>query len=93
VKCEDSLLIQSWFKYVQDIKIQYRILDNDVWNFDKTSFQIEVIAIVRVVTGMDRAGRSRIVQLGNWEWVTIIECINVLRHSILLLVIFEVVMH
>ena len=28
-KCKDSVLIRSWFKRVQDIKIQYRILDKD----------------------------------------------------------------
>jgi hypothetical protein len=33
------------------------------------------------------------VQSGNWEYVTIIECISVLGHIILPLIIFEVVMH
>ena len=64
-KCEDPVLIRSWFKHVQDMKIQYGILDDDVWNFDETGFQMGVIATARVVTGTDRAGRPRTVQPGN----------------------------
>ena len=29
-KCEDPILIQSWFKRVQDTIIQYRILNKDI---------------------------------------------------------------
>ena len=77
-KCEDPVLIRGWFKRVQDIKIQYGILNDDTWNFDETGFQMGVIATAKVVTGTDRAGRPRTVQPGNREWVTIIECINAL---------------
>jgi len=52
-----------------------------------------VIATAKVVTGTDRAGWPRTVQPGNREWVTIIECINAFRGTILPLVIFKVVMH
>jgi hypothetical protein len=52
-----------------------------------------VIATARVVTGTDRAGRPRTVQLGNREWVTIIECINTSGFAIPLLIIFEAMMH
>jgi hypothetical protein len=76
-KCEDPMLIQGWFKCIQDIKIQYGTLDEDSWNFDETGFQMGVIATVRVVTGTNKAGQPRTIQLGNREWVTIIECINV----------------
>ena len=56
-KCEDPVLIQSWFKHVQDMKIQYGILDDDVLNFNKTGFQMGVIATRRAVSGTDRAGQ------------------------------------
>jgi hypothetical protein len=49
------------------MKIQYRILDEDTYNFDETGFQMGVIATARVVTGNDRAGRPRTVQPGNRE--------------------------
>jgi len=92
-KCEDPVLIRAWFKLVQDIKIQYGILDEDTWNFDETGCQMGVISTARVVTGTDRAGRPRTVQPGNREWVTIIECINAMGASIPPLVIFEAIMH
>jgi len=37
-KCEDPTLIRSCFKRIQNIKIEYEILDEDIWNFDKTGF-------------------------------------------------------
>jgi hypothetical protein len=52
-----------------------------------------VITTTKVVTRTDRAGRPRIVQPGNREWVTIIECINAFRGTIPPLVIFKAVMH
>jgi hypothetical protein len=87
------VLIRTWFKRVQDVKIQYRILDEDTWNFDETGVQMGVIATARVVIGTDRAGRPQTVQPGNREWVTIIKCINVTGVSIPPLVIFEAIMH
>jgi hypothetical protein len=51
-----------------------------------------VVATARVVTGTDRAGRPRIIQPGNREWVTIIKCINTMGGAIIPLVIFEAVM-
>ena len=52
-----------------------------------------IIITARVITGTDRAGRPRTVQLGNREWVIIIECINALGGAIPLLVIFKAVMY
>jgi hypothetical protein len=45
--------------------IEYSILDDDIYNFNKTGFQMGVIVTVKVVTGTDRAGRPRIIQPGN----------------------------
>jgi hypothetical protein len=52
-----------------------------------------VITTARVVKGTDRAGRPRTVQLGNREWITIIEAINAQEFAIPPLVIFEAMMH
>jgi len=75
------------------MKIQYRILNEDTWNFNKTGCQMGVIATAKVITGTDRASRPRIVQPGNREWVIIIETINARGDAIPPLVIFKVVMH
>ena len=59
------MLIWGWFKRVQDIIIQYRIYNKDIQNFNKTGFQIGVIATTKVITRTDYTGRPRIVQPGN----------------------------
>jgi hypothetical protein len=91
--CEDPTLLRTWFKCVQAIKIQYGILDDDVWNFDGTGFQMGIIAISRVITSTDRQGRPRTIQPGNRELVTVIEAINALGSAIPPLIIFKAIMH
>jgi hypothetical protein len=92
-QCEDPELIREWFKRVQSTIIEYGIVDDDIYNFDETGFQMGVISTAKVVTGADRAGRPRTTQPGNREWVTVIETINASGFAIPPLVIFEAVMH
>jgi hypothetical protein len=54
----------------------YGILDNDVYNFDKTGFMVGVAATSKVITSADIVGRATVVQPGNRDWVTAIEYIN-----------------
>ncbi len=65
--CEDPELIRGWFQRVQAIIAEYGVLDDDIYNFDETGFQMGVIATAKVVTGSDRAGRPRTTQPGNGE--------------------------
>ena len=92
-KCEDLELITDWFRHVRSTIIEYGILDDDIYNFDETGFQMGVISTAKVITGTDRAGRPRTIQPGNREWVTVIETISVCGVSILPLIILEAVMH
>jgi len=57
-------------------KQKWGILDEDVYNFDETGFQMGVIATARVLTRSDRRGRPMVMRPGNREWVTVIESIN-----------------
>lgn len=75
-KCEDPQIIQPWFELVQSIKAKYGILDEDVFNFDETGFQMGVISTGIVVTGSERRNRPRAIQPGNREWVTAIQGVN-----------------
>ena len=47
----------DWFKMVLNMKAKYGILDEDIYNFDETGFQMGVIATARVITGTKRRGR------------------------------------
>ena len=42
---------------IYNIKVKYGILDNDIYNFDETSFIMGIIIATMVVTTSD--GRSR----------------------------------
>ena len=52
---------------------KYSILPEDTYNFDKSSFQIGQISVSKVVTVIDRSGRSKQVKLTNTEWVILIQ--------------------
>jgi len=92
-KYKDPELIRGWFQRIQATKAEYGILEDDIYNFDETGFQMGVIATAKVVTGTDRAGRPRTTQPGNREWVTVIETICARGFAIPPLVILEAVMH
>jgi hypothetical protein len=48
-----------------------------------------VAAILKVVTSSNRVSRAVMIQLGNREWVTVIECVNASGWSLLLFVILS----
>jgi hypothetical protein len=56
--------------------LQYGILPEDIFNFDKTGFAMGLCATVKVITGSDRYCRPKLLQPGNREWVTAIEAVN-----------------
>jgi hypothetical protein len=64
-----------WFKLVENTKAKYGIHDNDVYNFDKTGFQMGVISSTKVFTGAERCGQPELVQTGNCKWITVIQSI------------------
>jgi hypothetical protein len=49
-KYEDPEILGNWFKLLQATITKYGIVDEDIYNFDKTGFQMEVITTVKVLT-------------------------------------------
>lgn len=49
-ECEDPKIIQIWFGLVCDTIIKYSIYDNDIYNFDKTGFAMNLILRAQVIT-------------------------------------------
>jgi hypothetical protein len=66
-ECKDTKLISLWFKLVGDTVAKYGVAEEDIYNFNETSFQIGVISTSKVITTSDRKGRLRTIQLGNRE--------------------------
>ena len=52
-----------------------------------------VIATAKVITGTDRASRPHTIQLGNREWVIVIEGVSSTGYLIPPLIIFKGIMH
>ena len=73
---EDPVAITAWFKLVEETRQTYGVLDQDIYNFDETGFAMGVAGTSKVVTSSDRVGRAVVVQPGNRQWVTAIECVN-----------------
>ncbi len=91
--CEDPEKISAWFERVQKTIDLHGILDCDIYNFDETGFQMGVASTAKVVTRSDRRNRPVVVQPGNREWTTVIECINATGWSLDPMIIFEGKVH
>ncbi|RJE18836.1 Pogo transposable element [Aspergillus sclerotialis] len=75
-KCEDPKVIRLWFDLVRRTIDENGIQPEDIYNFDETGFAMGIIATTKVVTRAEYYGRRSVLQPGNREWVTSIECVN-----------------
>ena len=75
-KCEDPKTIKEWFDLVQIPIMQYGIAFKDIYNFDETGYAMGLCSTAKVVTRASMYGRCQVIQPGNREWVTSIECVN-----------------
>jgi hypothetical protein len=73
---ENPEIIQGWFRLVRNTINKYGITDDDIFNFDETGFMMGIAATAKVVTASERRYRSKSIQPGNREWVTVIQAIN-----------------
>ncbi|OQE41382.1 hypothetical protein PENCOP_c005G01271 [Penicillium coprophilum] len=88
-KCEDLKVIMEWFNLVEKTILQFRIDPDDIFNFDETGFAMGLTATARVISRSDVYGRRALLQPGNREWVTIIECTNAAGWALPPCVIFK----
>ena len=75
-KCEDPKVIREWFNRVQITIMQHGIPYEDIYNFDETGYAMGLVATAKVVSRAEMVGKPFLIQPGNWEWVTSIECVN-----------------
>ncbi|KAG2000748.1 hypothetical protein GB937_010876 [Aspergillus fischeri] len=92
-KCEDPKVIQEWFDQLHEVISQHGILEDDIFNFDERGFAMGLIATTKVVTRSNMPGKPHLLQPGNREWVTTIECINAKGWSIPTCIIFNGKVH
>ena len=70
--CEDPAAIQRWFDLVKSTKERWGIVDDNIYNFNKTSFIIGKVLSQIVIISLEGLGKKKTIQLGNREWVTLI---------------------
>jgi maltose-binding protein MalE len=75
-QCKNPEIIRGWYALVRNTIAKYGIQEADIYNFDKTWFQMGVISTAMVVTNSERRGRAKSKQPGNREWATAIHGIN-----------------
>ena len=59
--CENSNKIQKWFKLVWNIIKEWKIINENIYNFDETGFIINIIAITKVITQINKCTYSNLV--------------------------------
>jgi hypothetical protein len=88
-KCEDPKIIGEWFNLVQKTISEFGIDPDDIYNFDETGFAMGLTATAKVITRAEYYGRRSLLQPGNREWVTAVECTNALGWALPPCVIFK----
>ena len=73
--------------------MQYGIAFEDIYNFDETGYAMGLTATAKVVTRADMYGRRQVIQPGNREWVTSIECVNSMGWGLPPCIIFKGSVH
>ena len=58
-RCEDKALITEWFAIVYNTKMKYSIYNEDIYNFDKTSFKMGNVSTTIVVISPKRQLRPK----------------------------------
>ena len=86
---EDLEVINAWFKLVWDTKTKYGVYNDDIYNFNKIGFQIGIISSIKVVIGLERRIRPNLIQLGDQEWVIVIQSIYAAGYTTLLFIIYK----
>lgn len=71
-QCEDAEVIRGWFRLVQNTIRKYGIVEEDIYNFDESGFQMGQISASVVVTSVERVGRPKQLKPTNTEWITLI---------------------
>lgn len=92
-QCEDPEAIRNWFALVRNTRANYGIPDEEMYNFDETTFQMGVIATAKVITRSERSGHLVVAQPGNRGWVTVIEAVSWSGWALPPMIIFEGKVH
>ena len=72
---EDSQILDQWFALYSRIKTEYSIDESNIWNMGEKGFMQGVIGKESVTISRHQL-KTSMTQLGNREWVALIECVS-----------------
>ena len=81
-------IIQDWFNLYQSIKVEYGILDEDIYNMNENGYMIDIVGSSKVVFSKYQK-QAFINQAGNRECASLIEAIDITSQRLLLFVILK----
>lgn len=67
--------VNHYFNRLSAIRSRFHITPDNTWNADEKGFAIGQAKQCKVLLRQNRR-RSRVRQPGNWEWVSVIECVS-----------------
>ncbi|CEL07703.1 hypothetical protein ASPCAL10858 [Aspergillus calidoustus] len=86
---EDPKAMTKLFDSLKALRKNNAIQLQDIYNFDETDFAMGLIATTRVVTRAEMLGKPHLIQPGQREWVTAIECVGSTGFVVLPCIIFK----
>src|SRR5450432_3355951 len=85
---QDPIIISEWFKLYKDTIEEYNIQSNDIYNIDEKGFMVGMLQKTKVIISKYEMAKYMI-EPGNREWVSLIECISLDSQLLLPWVIFK----
>lgn len=68
---------------------QHGIADEDIFNFNETGFAMGLTITAKIITRAEYYGKRPMLQLGNHEWVTMLELVCAEAWALSLYIIFK----
>jgi hypothetical protein len=83
------VVIGRFFERLLQHITEYGIAIEDIYNFDETGFAMGIGVTAKFICSSNRTGKPSLIQPGNREWVTVVECVGSTDKVVPPLIIFK----
>jgi DDE superfamily endonuclease len=85
---QDPIIISDWFKLFNNTIKEFNIHPSDIYNMDEKGFMVGMLQRTKVIISKYQIAKY-MMEPGNREWVSLIECISLDGRLLFLWVIFK----
>ena|SRR5450432_2549436 len=85
---QDPIIISAWFDLFSHIKNEFNVHPSDIYNIDEKGFMVGMLQRTKVIISKYEMSKY-MVEPGNKEWVSLIECVSMTGELLPLWVIFK----